>query len=131
MKLSETDVAASASLSVGAYGDLEAYEDEWKDVPLGQFKALGNKLQLDVCSLIAPQGSSEPQFVALSRAEAITQGLRASGKSVATLSEEIGVVESAIQQLLTDSALIETWPTEFVLALCLSLKISFGTVCEA
>jgi hypothetical protein len=128
MKLSEADVAASAGLSVSGYGDIEAYDDEWKDVPLGQLKSIGDRLHLDVCSLIdpAPMSGSAPAVV--SRAATIVQALQTAGKSVATISDETGVVESAIHQLLSDAAVIETWPTEFVLALCSSLQIPFHAV---
>jgi hypothetical protein len=130
LNLSEAEVAASAGLSVASYGDIEAYEDEWKDVRLGQLKKIGDKLQLDVCSLVDPAPLIELGSAAGCRAVGITEALQASGKSVATLSDEIGVVESAIHQVLSNPATLETWPTEFVLALCSSLKIPFVAVCR-
>jgi transcriptional regulator with XRE-family HTH domain len=130
MNLSEAEVAASAGLSVSGYGDIEAYDDEWKDVPLGQLKSICDSLQLDVCSLVDPAPTSGSASAVVSRAAAIAQALQTTGKSVATLSDEIGVVEPAIHQLLSDAAVVETWPTEFVLALCSSLKIPFRTVCH-
>lgn len=129
MNLSEAAVAGAAGLTVSSYGDVEAYDNEWADVPLGHLRLIGDKLQLDICSLIQPNTSAlPPSAAARSRSVTIADAFSATGRSITEISDEIGVIEAAVQKLLSDPDSLDTWPLEFVLSLCLSLNIPLRAV---
>ena len=119
--LSEQDVAQSLDMSVSSYCDLEAYQDEWLDVSLGQLRKLSQVLRFDIFTSIdsQPAPSTPPER----RAGLLTDALRAAGTSASEISDQINVQESNVEEALTQDHALEGWPMSFVIALCEKLRL--------
>jgi transcriptional regulator with XRE-family HTH domain len=125
--LSENQVADLLGISISSYCDVEAYEDEWLDLPLEKIRTLSSSLGLDIHQFLEPTVSGDASGRKAHRA-LIADALRTSGKSVAELSDEINVKESVLNEVLSDAHALEQWLMSFVLSLCQKLGIPLRAI---